>query len=80
MKKSAQEWLETAISRHERHMEGKEPTTGKDGQISQTLMMAEMKFSLQAMKEKKDVEASEWYVTNEKKFPGKKSGGDKMKM
>lgn len=58
-------WLQKSISRHERHMMGKEPTTGKDGDISQRLMMEEMQYALRALKGTKEVPASDWYNKNE---------------
>lgn len=39
-------WLKKAIARHERHMNGKEPTTGKAGDASQQTMMDEMTKAL----------------------------------
>lgn len=45
----AKKWLGIAIRRHERHMEGTEPTTGTDGEISQKLMMEEMKYAQKSL-------------------------------
>jgi hypothetical protein len=49
MKEEAIKWLKKAIDRHERHMMGEEPTDGKEGEISQRLMMEEMKYSLKLL-------------------------------
>jgi type VI protein secretion system component VasF len=64
----AKMWLEIAIRRHERHMKGTEPTTGTDGEISQNLMMEEMKYALSALVDG-FVLTSSWYDENIKKFP-----------
>lgn len=66
----AKKWLQIAIRRHERHMEGKEPTSGADGEISQRLMMEEMKYALNAMSAMWVV-TSNWYDRNIVKFPDK---------
>lgn len=66
----AKMWLAIAIRRHERHMMGKEPTTGEDGEISQRLMMEEMKYAQRAIIDG-SVITSKWYDDNIKKFPGK---------
>lgn len=42
-------WLKEAISLHEDHMSGRAPTTGKEGRLSQTKMMRQMKSALQAL-------------------------------
>lgn len=68
-KMSAKNWLSKAIQRHERHMSGKEPTTGGDGEISQKLMMEEMKYALKALDG--EVSPTDWYTKNVKKFPQK---------
>lgn len=68
--KSSKEWLGIAIKRHERHMAGKEPTTGKDGGVSQKLMMEEMKYALEALVEG-GVVTTTWYDNNIDKFPDK---------
>lgn len=39
----AKKWLKQAIERHQRHMDGKEPITGPEGEKSQMTMMEEMK-------------------------------------
>lgn len=62
MKKSAQAWLKTAIDRHQRHMDAKEPTQGKEGDMSQMLMMEEMKMAYKGMIRDEDVEAPQSYV------------------
>lgn len=59
----SKKWLKKAIDRHERHMMGEEPTTGKDGEISQKLMMEEMKMSYKAMFVS-EVTESAWYKDN----------------
>lgn len=41
----AKKWLNTAIQRHERHMNGTEDTS----EASQMLMMDEMKYAMQAL-------------------------------
>lgn len=41
----AKEWLNKAIQRHERHMNGTENTS----EVSQMLMMDEMKYAMQAL-------------------------------
>jgi hypothetical protein len=69
-------WLEIAIKRHERHMAGKEPTTGTAGDISQKLMMEEMKYALRALVEGLVV-TTNWYDTNITKYPDK-AGSMKM--
>lgn len=66
----SKKWLGIAIRRHERHMAGKEPTTGADGEISQKLMMEEMKYALDDL-EKGWVVTSAWYDANISKFPDK---------
>lgn len=63
-KKSAEEWLKTAIERHKRHMDGKEPTTGDKGEMSQMLMMAEMRYALRSIQRGSEIAATEWYVEN----------------
>jgi hypothetical protein len=70
--KDAKQWLEIAIRRHERHMSGQEPTTGVDGEISQNLMMQEMKYSLQALNGE-SVTPIPWYTKNITNFPDKVS-------
>lgn len=66
--KLSTEWLKIAIRRHERHMAGDEPTTGKDGDISQKLMMEEMKYALKALVDGWVV-TTFWYDTNVIKLP-----------
>ena len=44
--KEAAAWLEKAIALHEKHMNGSAPTTGKEGEKSQMLMMEQMKNAL----------------------------------
>ena len=68
----AQRWLGIAIRRHERHMAKQEPTTGSDGEISQKLMMEEMK---NAEKNLDDtfLTTSYWYDENIGKFPDTES-------
>lgn len=75
--KLSEKWLQIAIRRHERHMAGKEPTTGKEGDISQRLMMEEMKFALAAL-ETGYVVTTNWYDDNVGKFPDKQGSGMKM--
>lgn len=70
MEKDAKKWLQIAIRRHERHMAGKEPTSGKDGEISQRLMMEEMKYALASMGDS-DAVTTFWYDENIDKFPDK---------
>lgn len=70
--KEAKQWLGIAIRRHERHMAGKEPTTGADGEISQKLMMEEMKYALESLTDGAAVTSS-WYDKNVGKFPDRKS-------
>lgn len=41
--------LDSAIARHERHMNGTEPTTGPEGEQSQQTMMDEMQAALDAL-------------------------------
>lgn len=65
-------WLAKAIRRHERHMMGEEPTIGKDGEISQRLMMEEMKYSMKLLMGGKG-DQIQWYKDNISKFPAKKS-------
>lgn len=64
----AKKWLQIAIRRHERHMAGKEPTTGGEGEISQKLMMEEMKYALDAIVKGWAI-TSLWYDSNIVKFP-----------
>lgn len=68
----AKEWLSTAIRRHERHMAGKEPTTGSDGEISQKLMMEEMQYALKSLIDGWVVTTA-WYDQNVAIFPDKPS-------
>lgn len=68
MKKSGKEWLKIAIDRHQRHMDGEEPTTGKDGEMSQMLMMEEMKMALKAITRDETVEATKEYMMMLSKF------------
>jgi|GEM_PF-6536942 len=70
MMKDAEQWLNIAISRHQRHMDGKEPTSGADGEISQKLMMEEMKYALQSLTNGYAI-TSHWYDRNVSKFPAK---------
>ena len=42
-------WLKKAIALHEKHMAGTAPTTGKDGEKSQQLMMDQMRAALAAL-------------------------------
>lgn len=65
---SAEDWLGIAIRRHERHMAGKEPTSGPDGEISQKLMMEEMNYARIALTGEKVV-PTKWYNDNIAKFP-----------
>lgn len=44
--KEAAAWLKKAIALHEKHMNGSAPTTGKEGERSQMLMMEQMKNAL----------------------------------
>lgn len=44
--KEAVAWLKKAIALHEKHMNGSAPTTGKEGEKSQMLMMEQMKNAL----------------------------------
>lgn len=64
-------WLEKAINRHERHMMGEEPTTGNDGEISQKLMMEEMKYAMKLLMGGTGPQVK-WYQDNIDKFPAKK--------
>lgn len=75
--KLSEQWLQIAISRHERHMSGKEPTMGKEGNISQRLMMEEMKYALMAL-QTGYVVTTNWYDDNAGKFPDKSGSGMKM--
>ena len=70
----AKKWLAIAIRRHERHMKGTEPTTGTDGEISQKLMMEEMKYAQKSLVDGWVVTTS-WYDQNITKFPDKPSSG-----
>lgn len=70
---NAKNWLGIAIRRHERHMNGTEPTTGTDGEISQKLMMEEMKYAQKSLMDGL-VLATLWYYQNVTKFPDKTSG------
>jgi hypothetical protein len=70
---NAEKWLEMAIKRHERHMNGSEPVSGKEGEISQMLMMDEMKNAMKALMRDEEVESSSWYDDNmDKVKKGKK--------
>ena len=71
---AAKKWIDIAIRRHERHMAGKEPTTGADGEISQKLMMEEMVYSKKNL-DGTFITTSYWYDANVKKFPDKPSSG-----
>lgn len=62
MKNSAKGWLKIAIDRHQRHMDEKEPTEGKEGEMSQMLMMEEMKMAYKGMTRDEDVEAQQSYM------------------
>ena len=42
-------WLKKAIALHKKHMSGKAPTTGKNGEKSQMLMMTQMQNALDAL-------------------------------
>ena len=68
--KLAIQWLGIAIRRHERHMMGIERTTGIDGDISQKLMMEEMKYAMKALVDG-FVVSTVWYDLNIVKFPDK---------
>lgn len=68
----AEKWLQIAIRRHERHMAGKEPTTGVNGEISQKLMMEEMKYALKSLTDGRVV-TTIWYDRNIVNFPDKSS-------
>lgn len=70
----AKTWINIAIRRHERHMQGEEPTAGNDGKISQKLMMEEMKYTLQIL-EGNFTETTDWYQDNIGKFPDSDSNG-----
>lgn len=61
--KQAEKWLKKAINRHERHMMGEEPVSGKEGDISQKLMMEEMKMAYKALFTN-DVKETLWYKEN----------------
>lgn len=65
-------WLQKAIDRHERHMMGSEPTDGEMGDISQRLMMEEMRYALKAMSSKDDAMPTKWYEDNMSKVKAKK--------
>ena len=60
---NAKKWLEIAIRRHERHMAGKEPTDGKEGVISQKLMMEEMMYAKQNL-DGSYISTTSWYDDN----------------
>lgn len=45
-------WLKKAIDLHRAHMDGREPTTGKDGEESQMLMMQQMLKAYEALRGK----------------------------
>lgn len=47
--KEAVSWLKKAIALHEKHMNGSAPTTGKEGEKSQMLMMEQMENALAAL-------------------------------
>lgn len=70
-------WLKIAIRRHERHMSGKEPTIGVNGEISQRLMMEEMIYALKTL-EKGYVVTGNWYDNNIKKFPDQPGQSNSM--
>lgn len=53
----AVKWLKKAIARHERHMNGDEPTTGAAGEKSQQKMMDEMKNALAALDDEAQVDS-----------------------
>ena len=72
--KDAKKWLGIAIRRHERHMKGTEPTTGDNGEISQRLMMEEMKYAQKSLTDGLVV-TTLWYDQNITKFPDKPSSG-----
>lgn len=63
-------WLNIAIRRHQRHMDGLEPTSGKDGEISQMLMMEEMQYALDALVIGLAI-STIWYDQNAANFPDK---------
>jgi aldehyde:ferredoxin oxidoreductase len=69
---NAKMWLQKAIDRHERHMMGIEPTEGEMGDMSQRLMMEEMRFSLKAMNSTDDITPTKWYKDNMDKIKMKK--------
>lgn len=75
--KLAKKWLEIAILRHERHMAGKESTAGKEGEISQKLMMEEMKYALRALYDGYVVTTS-WYDENINKRNSHTKSGSMM--
>lgn len=66
----AKKWLNDAIMRHERHMNGTEPTTGRNGEISQKLMMEEMKYAYKALSGD-FLLTSHFYDVNISLFPSK---------
>lgn len=63
----SKKWLKKAIDRHERHMMGDEPTTGKDGEVSQKLLMEEMKMAYKALFTD-EVTESNFYKSNVNKM------------
>lgn len=71
---AAKKWIDIAIRRHERHMAGKEPTTGSEGEISQKLMMEEMKYTKKNL-EGNYVTTTYFYDANIGKFPDKPLSG-----
>jgi hypothetical protein len=68
MKDVVLEWLTKAIERHQRHMDGLEPTTGKLGDMSQMLMMDEMKYARKVLITGKDSGQTKDYNELLKKF------------
>lgn len=63
----AKKWMDKAIQRHERHMMGDEPTTGKKGEISQMLMMEEMTMARRCLTMGEPM-MSGWYEENSEKM------------
>ena len=77
MKEEAIKWLKKAIDRHERHMMDEEPVDGKIGEISQRLMMEEMKYAMKLLMGGSG-DQIKWYYDNVDKVKSSKSGNHGM--
>ena len=64
----ARKWLEAAIRRQERQMNGEEQTTDAGGEISQMLLLEEMTYALDNLKGTFGL-TSQQYNDNISKFP-----------